>query len=131
MAWDEALHSLGLPEMDDTHREFLEMVETARAARGEVFARLFGELLTHTEAHFAHESTMMAACRFSAITAHEGEHQRVLAELRRMADRLAQGHGALARAYLDGLPDWFRSHLAMMDSALAGQYRQYLATQKA
>ena len=29
MAWDESRHALGVPEMDDTHREFVELAYAA------------------------------------------------------------------------------------------------------
>lgn len=121
LTWNAALHHLGVAEMDATHEEFLSLArEVARAGDAD-FPHLFGILVEHTRRHFDNESRLMRTCRFPAIAEHEGEHQRVLGELGYMLRSIDEGRLRLARLYLiEGLPDWFRHHLATMDAALAG-----------
>ena len=84
------------------------------------FPALFVRLHEHTRQHFEHEGKLMKACRFPAIGEHNSEHLRVLGELahfRAWRGCRPPGPGAQIR---QGLPDWFATHLATMDSALAG-----------
>ncbi len=120
MAWDESRHALGVPEMDDTHREFVELSYALLVASDEDFPALFVKLNEHTRQHFEHEGKLMKACRFPAIGEHNSEHLHVLGELAHFARGVAAGRLGLAREYVRNLPTWFDSHLATMDSALAG-----------
>lgn len=120
MVWDEARYGLGVAEMDDTHREFVELSYALLVASDEDFPALFIRLHEHTRQHFEHEGKLMNACRFPAIGEHNSEHLRVLGELAHFARGVAAGRLGLAREYVRNLPTWFDSHLATMDSALAG-----------
>ncbi len=120
MAWDESRHALGVPAMDDTHREFVELADALLVASDEDFPALFVRLHEHTRQHFEDEGKLMKACRFPAIGEHNSEHLRVLGELAHFARSVKAGRLATARSYAKALPDWFATHLATMDSALAG-----------
>jgi hemerythrin-like metal-binding protein len=112
--------SLGLAEMDDTHREFVELLNHTAAATGTDFTALLEELVAHTEAHFESEQTLMEQSGFPAREEHIGDHQRILGQLVKFRDRLREGKsGMMARAYVrEQLPGWFQTHLITMDSAL-------------
>ena len=118
MPWDERF-SLGVAEMDATHREFVAMADALLVAPDESFPALFEALREHTRQHFEHEGKLMKACRFPAIGEHNGEHLRVLGELAQMARSVAAGRLGMAREYARNLPAWFATHLATMDAALA------------
>ncbi|MBI2306927.1 MAG: hemerythrin family protein [Rhodocyclales bacterium] len=120
MPWDDSRHALGVAAMDDTHREFVALVEAAVAATDAEFPALFAQLHAHTVRHFDDEARLMQSCRFAARSEHEGEHQRILGQLDFLAQRVRGGRLTMARAYVEGLPSWFAGHLATMDSALAG-----------
>lgn len=116
--------ALGVAEMDATHDEFVQMVNAATQATAAEFPALFAQLAEHTAAHFDNESRLMRECHFPATAEHESEHRRVLAEVGFVARALARGQAQQARAYVaEGLPSWFRQHLATMDSALAACLR--------
>ena len=117
--WNDDQYLLGVEEMDETHREFVVLLNALGGLKGEAFAAAFEQLLLHTRAHFANEDRLMAESGFPATTEHRGEHRRVLADLERLHGRLVQGRHAMARAYIEAIPDWFREHAATMDSALA------------
>ena len=127
-AWNDRQHSLNLPEMDATHQEFVTLLMRAQSAPDAELLPILDELLKHTRAHFEHESEMMAACALGSRAEHEAEHRRVLGELEQMRGRAEKGRFPLLRAYLaEGVPDWFRTHLATMDGDLAGKYRQFIS----
>ncbi len=124
-AWNDEVHSLNLPEMDATHREFVDLLIRAQRAADVELLPILDTLLDHTRAHFEHESGMMEACALGSRTEHEAEHRRVLAELGQMRTRAEKGRFPFVRAYLaEGVPDWFRNHLATMDADLAAKYRR-------
>jgi hemerythrin-like metal-binding protein len=116
---------LGLEAMDDTHREFVDLVNRLGKADKSEFIECFAELVSHTKAHFEQENRWMEASGFPAIREHIDEHQRVLGELDRFASRVASGSVALGRAYvIQQLPQWFDLHAKTMDSALASHLKQ-------
>ena len=115
---------LGLAEMDRTHLEFIDLVNRLAAADDAGFPALFDALLSHTETHFEREEQWMTASGFPALHEHRGEHRRVLAELRNLGQRAANGRPVLARAYIrEQLPSWFALHAATVDSALAAHLK--------
>ncbi len=119
MPWD-ARYSLGVAEMDATHRDFIGLADALLAAVDADFADIFAKLHEHTRQHFEHEGKLMKACRFPAIGEHNSEHLRVLGELAYFSRGVKAGRFKLARDYAKALPGWFATHLATMDAALAG-----------
>ncbi|MES9971664.1 MAG: hemerythrin domain-containing protein [Candidatus Thiodiazotropha sp.] len=121
----EQHYLLGLDEMDDTHREFITLINRLGEAGKDEFVALFAELATHTREHFTQEERWMEASGFPALHEHTDEHRRVLGELDRFAQRVASGSVMLGRAYVvQQLPQWFDLHAKTMDSALASHLKQ-------
>ena len=61
----------------------------------------------------------MREAKYQGLGVHEGEHHRVLGELQQLNRGLKQGRLPPMRAYVrEGLPEWFDTHLAMMDGTL-------------
>lgn len=118
MPW-QACHALGQAEMDATHREFVALLDALLAAGDAEFPGIFASLHEHARAHFENEGRLMKASRFSAIGEHNSEHLRVLGELAHIGRMVAAGRLGVARNYVKALPDWFATHLATMDAALA------------
>jgi hemerythrin-like metal-binding protein len=117
--WDETRHTLGMDEMDATHREFIAQVAALIAASNAEFPALFQALINHTRDHFTAEGQLMRASNYRGLPEHESEHHRVLGELQQLNRTLKRCHLPLVRAYVkEGLPEWFDTHLAMMDAAL-------------
>lgn len=117
-------YSLDMPEMDETHREFLALLNLLVEAKGHEFEKLFLQLFEHTEQHFAREKELMQETGFPAIGEHTDEHQRILGELNQVKRKVTKGATGFARAYVkDRLPEWFRLHIATMDSALAAHLK--------
>jgi hemerythrin-like metal-binding protein len=122
--WQPELHAVGVADMDATHEDFVRELAALTKASDEDFPHLFHALGLHTRAHFENEGRLMRTCRFPAIGEHESDHQRILGELAMIGRGVAKGRLGLARAYVAvGLPDWFKTHLATMDSALAARLK--------
>ncbi len=121
----ESRFLLGVPAMDRSHREFVDLVNRMAESTDAAFAYLYTDLVNHTHAHFANEEVLMRQTGFPAIEEHLAEHTRVLGELKAFQLRLSGGRIALARAYvMEQLPAWFALHAVTMDSALAAQFKR-------
>jgi hemerythrin-like metal-binding protein len=121
----EQRYLLGLETMDETHRTFVNLVNSLGEAGKEEFIALFAELVSHTKAHFDQENRWMKESGFPAIREHIDEHQRILGELDRFAHRVASGSVIMGRTYVtQQLPHWFDLHAKTMDSALSAHLRQ-------
>lgn len=118
--WDDDNFLLGMIIMDDTHKEFVTLLNQLSEAPDNNFAALFDELIAHTRQHFQQEEKFMIESRFPAYSEHKDEHQRILGELNQFKKRVDKGLIAFGRNYINQrMPEWFRLHAATMDSALA------------
>ncbi|MBS97900.1 MAG: hemerythrin HHE cation-binding protein [Oceanospirillaceae bacterium] len=121
----DSQYQLGDPEMDTTHKAFIELCTKTEAASGAEFQSLFSELFEHTKTHFADEEARMQASNFSAYGEHRADHQRILGDMERFNQRVQAGRLPMAKAWLgDSLPAWFDLHSKTMDSALAAHIKQ-------
>ena len=113
-------YHLGISTMDETHDEFIELVNRMQSTTDAEFTDLFRQLVQHTKAHFAAENALMEQSGFPPIQIHMSEHERVLGDLHRMGLRVDNGAMDFPRAYVEQqIPDWFDLHARTMDSALA------------
>jgi hemerythrin-like metal-binding protein len=115
LQWSDTL-SLDLPAMDDTHREFVELLNQVVNAPDDGLLSAWSVLVTHTDAHFAREDQWMKATGFSSNNCHSTQHQVVL-QVMREGERRADM--AMVRQMADELGLWFLQHAQAMDAALA------------
>lgn len=118
LPWSEGL-ALGLPFMDDTHKEFVELLARAEASDDASLPAAWDELVAHTADHFGREDEWMLATGFSLGNCHSTHHKVVLQVLREGAVRAHQGDLAPARQMIQELAAWFPQHAQTMDAALA------------
>jgi hemerythrin-like metal-binding protein len=125
--WSDDL-ALKQPQIDATHREFVELLAQAEAALqldpAELLRR-FAKLIEHTVEHFAQEDRWMAATGFAPENCHSFQHAAVLQVMRDVAGiaREAGDFTPLRRA-IGELAQWFPMHASMMDAALAHHMAQ-------
>lgn len=118
LPWSDAL-ALGLPFMDDTHREFVDLLARAEAADDTALPALWDALVAHTADHFGREDEWMLSTGFSAVNCHTTQHKVVLQVLREGAVRAAAGDLKPVRQMIAELAAWFPHHAQTMDAALA------------
>ena len=58
LTWTDAL-ALDLPAMDDTHREFVDLLATVARAPDDALLDAWAVLVDHTDHHFAQEDRWM------------------------------------------------------------------------
>ncbi len=123
LEWSDAL-DLGHDAMDDTHREFVELLNrVATAAEADLLARL-DEFIAHTEAHFGQEERWMEAMQFPPLACHRGEHEGVLETMREVRKRVAGGELHYGPVLAKAIAEWFPLHAQSMDAVLALSIRQ-------
>lgn len=123
LEWSDALR-LGEAAMDDTHREFVELLNgLGAAAEGELLARL-DAFIAHTEAHFGQEERWMEAMNFPPLACHRTEHRGVLEVMREVRNRVAAGEPRYGAVLAKAIAEWFPLHAQSMDAVLALAIRQ-------
>lgn len=126
LAWDDKL-ALQHPQIDQTHEEFVELLQVFRSAleRGEDALPALRELIAHTEAHFAMEERWMAATGFAPENCHSKQHSMVLDTLREVLRYAVELNDREPMHIIGGeLAQWFPAHAEMMDAALVFHMQQ-------
>ncbi|MFM8574933.1 MAG: hypothetical protein ACKOBF_03415, partial [Limnohabitans sp.] len=77
LPWTASLHT-GDGRMDDTHHEFVEMLNEILATPQDQQLPLYKKFLLHTVEHFAQEERWMVATGFSAENCHAEHHATIL-----------------------------------------------------
>jgi hemerythrin-like metal-binding protein len=123
MPWTEELE-LGLPEMDETHREFVELLAVARGSDDAALPAAWQSLIDHTVAHFAQEEAWMRATRYAPGNCHSTQHAMILKVMREGQARALQGDITPLRLMTRELQVWFPQHAQSMDAALAAHLQR-------
>lgn len=118
--WSDDL-LLGYGPMDETHREFVELIMALVHCDETNAVQCLEELEAHTQAHFEQERTWMATSAFPAADCHNDEHDAVLRSVGEVLAALREGRcdAQLTRDLGEKLAQWFASHAVYLDSALA------------
>lgn len=118
LQWSESL-SLELPEMDETHQEFVALLARVETADDAHLVAAWRALVDHTVDHFGREDHWMRSTGFSSANCHTVQH-RVVLEV--MCEGLVQGlkgQNEVIRQMARELAVWFVQHAQTMDAALA------------
>ena len=122
LSWNDAL-ALHQPQIDATHREFVELLGQVEAALDHDAAALGHALdafIAHSETHFAQENAWMVQVGFGEGHCHGSEHAQVLELMHEVRRRLqAQGDVQVVRSLVPALAQWFPIHAGSMDAGLA------------
>lgn len=116
--WSAELE-LQSPVMDDTHREFIALLNAMDdAGEGGMLASV-DAFLAHTERHFAQEEQWMTATEFPPLGCHKTEHDGILDVVREVRKRVADGEVHYGTTLAAALAEWFPMHAQGMDTMLA------------
>lgn len=116
--WSDAL-SLDMPLMDETHREFVDLLAAVADAPDAGLVAAWVRLVEHTDDHFGQEDRWMAQTRFASVNCHATQHHVVLKVLREGVSAGAAGRLEVIRQLAHELAIWFPQHAQTMDAALA------------
>jgi hemerythrin-like metal-binding protein len=118
LEWSDAL-ALDLPAMDDTHREFVDLLAQVENAADHALLDHWRVLLDHTAEHFSREDRWMKETRFSSSNCHSVQHKVVLQVMREGLTGGETGNLKMLRDMARELALWFPQHAQTMDAALA------------
>ncbi len=117
--WSDEL-SLDLDFMDDTHREFIDLLAAIEVAPDDRVVDCFATMIEHTDGHFGAEDRWMKETHFSSSNCHTMQHSVILQVLREGLRRgREEGDLVLLRDLAKELGIWFTQHAQSMDAALA------------
>lgn len=116
--WSD-MYLLGYGPMDETHREFVEIVDAMLTCSNEEFPAKLQAFERHAEAHFAEEDAWMQRTGFPPRQCHVDEHAAVLTSVRQVMEVVEQGDIAEGRRLAAALAEWFPGHAIHLDSALS------------
>ncbi len=116
--WTPAL-SLGDARMDDTHEEFVSMLNQLLASPPNEQLPLYRAFIEHTVAHFAQEERWMLATGFTADNCHAGQHATILETMNAVLEHSEKGNTDIINRMALALVEWFPQHTASMDAGLA------------
>jgi hemerythrin len=117
LAWTTALE-LGEQVMDDTHREFVDLVNAMLLADDAQFGDRLQAFREHAERHFGEEDRQMQA-GYPSSECHVEEHRAVIASVLQVQMRVKDGDIATGRRLAAELARWFSMHTEEMDRGLA------------
>lgn len=118
LSWVTELQT-GDTRMDDTHEEFVAMLNTLLATPPRDQLPLYREFLAHTVAHFEQEERWMVATGFSADNCHASHHATILDTMRAVETHYLEGDNEIIQRLAEALVEWFPQHAATMDAGLA------------
>jgi hemerythrin-like metal-binding protein len=118
LQWSDTL-ALDLPVMDDTHREFVDLLAAVETAGDDTLLAHWRTLVDHTDEHFSREDRWMQDTRFSATNCHSVQHKVVLQVMREGINHALAGDLMAIRQMARELAIWFPQHAQTMDAALA------------
>ncbi len=120
---------LGYGPMDETHREFYEVVFRLLTCQADTALDTLAGVTRHAREHFEQENGWMQSTGFPSGQCHIDEHDAVLRSLTEVEQALREGRAneTLAHQLAEHLLAWFPGHADYMDSALAAwmSKRQY------
>jgi hemerythrin-like metal-binding protein len=118
MEWSDAL-MLDQGIMDETHREFIELLNRLADAPDESMLAALDEFIRHTEEHFAQEPRWMEQMTYPPLTCHVKEHDGVLETAHEVRRRVAAGETRFGLVLAKAVAEWFANHAGSMDHVLA------------
>jgi len=122
LTWYDALATQH-PQMDQTHREFVDHLGLVEAALGAELAEMltrYDAMVEHTVEHFGQEDRWMVATGYSPENCHSLQHRQVLQVLRDVRTQIAStGKTDIVAGLLPELVQWFEQHAKAADAGLA------------
>jgi len=116
--WTDSLNT-GDARMDDTHQEFVTMLNELLRMPPERQLPLYRDFIEHTVDHFAQEERWMVATGFAPDNCHASHHATILETMRAVVEHFEQGDTDIINRLAEALAEWFPQHAASMDAGLA------------
>ena len=130
MTWTSDL-SVGVAVLDDDHKRLIGIINqlhfgiTAGHDR-KVLEAVLGELVDYTIIHFSREEEMLQKAGYVAIPAHKTEHEKFIAQISNVQNRIKSAPVAMLDLELMGfLRSWLFSHILVSDKKYGPRLNAY------
>jgi hemerythrin-like metal-binding protein len=122
--WTDSL-SVGIKSVDDQHKRFIKMINSARAAsmkKALLFSQV-SELLEYARVHFSTEEEIFDKYSYPNAREHKIEHVKLIEKAISFYDRSKAGKD-VTEEFLLFLKDWLENHLKDHDFRYAKFFRE-------
>lgn len=122
-AWNES-YSVRVRQMDEQHEKLFEIInrlaEAMKSSKGDDVVRdTVEQLAVYTRTHFLQEEALMRRAGYPGLTAHQGEHKKLMADVERYKRELEEGRAASPVSLLNFIRQWLAHHIRESDKAYA------------
>jgi hemerythrin len=119
--WSESL-SVGIEELDDQHKNLVEMVNRMHEAiherhGSEAVQSILAELANYTVIHFAVEEALMRLLDYPDYEEHFAIHKELVDQVLYLQAKVASGKTAVSFELLHFLKTWLTKHILQEDMA--------------
>ena len=118
LTWNDRLHT-GDGRMDETHEEFVDMLNQLLATPQDQQLPLYLQFVEHTSEHFAQEERWMVATGFAPDNCHASHHATIMETLHAVVEHYEKDDKEIITRLAEALVEWFPQHAATMDAGLA------------
>lgn len=121
--WQENF-AIGIESVDYEHRQLIDLINTLHAGLSadvgvDDILHFLGEVDARISAHFALEEKEMRDLRYDRLAEHKADHERLLDQIRDIADAFESGAYADYDDVLEAhLKAWFTEHFRTQDARL-------------
>lgn len=122
MPWTDSLRT-GDARMDETHQEFVDMINQILAIPEDQQLPVYKAFLKHTVEHFSQEERWMLATGFSADNCHAEHHATILETMRVVEAHYLDSDTTIITRMAEALAEWFPGHANSMDAGLAAHLK--------
>ncbi|MFC1742145.1 bacteriohemerythrin [Nanoarchaeota archaeon] len=113
IGWDDSL-SVGVAEIDQEHKEEIELLNRLHDAEGEDIPKTFQELAEHTVKHFQTEERYFDKFNYEDSTAHKATHKQFLKQAEQVGKDIEAGK-EISEDTLNLIKTWLVNHIKSMD----------------
>ena len=122
----------GISEIDDQHQGLLDLINSALGRCGgsapevrECFDQMRIQGIGSLEKHFATEESLMQERGYPKFTEHKGKHDRMLRDIKEIAEEIEAGRRPLELLKLVVyVREWFINHIREIDTPMAEHCRR-------
>ncbi len=121
--WNDEL-GLGVKEIDDQHRELIDIANSLikavenQAGRSTVEA-VIKKLRAYTVAHFTAEELLMREAKYPKLGVHETEHRKLKRDVQQFQQELYKSKGPTPNEILAFIKRWLLDHILTFDRGFA------------
>lgn len=122
--WNDKLYSLGIAEIDEQHKQFVELINELESAvshgdhEGAVGQALAG-VVAHIKSHFEEEEALMRKIKHPGYEEHKKQHTMFITKITNILKRMKRGQPVSAFELVSFLKHWMASHIADSDKKIA------------